>query len=50
LGAFVQAGVERVLGLLQQKNPRATMPLGAPSLKHLTPAMVKRGRKEEPFR
>lgn len=42
LGAFGQAGVERVLGLLQQETRAAMMQLGAPSLKHLTPAMVKR--------
>ncbi len=42
LGAFGQPGVERVLGLLLQETRAAMMQLGAPSLKHLTPAMVKR--------
>lgn len=42
LGAFGQPGVERVLGLLLQETRAAMQQLGAPSLKHLTPAMVKR--------
>lgn len=42
LGAFGQPGVERVLGLLLQETRAAMMQLGAPSLKHLTLAMVKR--------
>ena len=42
LGAFGQAGVERVLGLLMQETRAAMMQLGAPSLKSLTPTMVKR--------
>ena len=42
LGAFGQPGVERVLALLLQETRAAMMQLGAPSLKHLTPAMVKR--------
>ena len=42
LGAFGQPGVERVLGLLLQEIRAAMLQLGAPSLKHLTPAMVKR--------
>lgn len=42
LGAFGQPGVERVLGLLLQETRAVMMQLGAPSLKHLTPAMIKR--------
>ncbi len=42
LGAFGQPGVERVLGLLLQETRAAMLQLGAPTLKHLTPAMVKR--------
>lgn len=42
LGAFGQPGVERVLGLLLQETRAILQQLGAPSLKHLTPAMVKR--------
>ena len=42
LGAFGQPGVERVLDLLQQETRAAMMQLGAPSLKHLVPAMVRR--------
>jgi 4-hydroxymandelate oxidase len=42
LGAFGQPGVERVLELLQQETRAAMMQLGAPSLKHLVPAMVRR--------
>jgi len=42
LGAFGQAGVERVLDLLQQETRAAMMQVGAPALKFLTPALVKR--------
>jgi 4-hydroxymandelate oxidase len=42
LGAFGQPGVERVLGLLQTELRAAMMQLGAPSLKDLVPAMVRR--------
>jgi 4-hydroxymandelate oxidase len=42
LGAFGQAGVERVLELLNQELRAAMMQVGAPSLRHLTPAMVRR--------
>jgi 4-hydroxymandelate oxidase len=42
LGAFGQPGVERVLGLLHGELRAAMMQLGAPSLKDLVPAMVRR--------
>jgi len=42
LGAFGQAGVERVLELLQQETHAAMMQVGAPALKFLTPALVRR--------
>jgi len=42
LGAFGQAGVERVLAILQGELRSVMMQLGAPSLKDLVPAMVKR--------
>ena len=42
LGAFGQPGVERVLDLLQRRLRAAMMQLGAPSLKDLVPAMVRR--------
>jgi isopentenyl diphosphate isomerase/L-lactate dehydrogenase-like FMN-dependent dehydrogenase len=42
LGAFGQAGVERVLDLLHQETRAAMMQVGAPSLKRLTPALVRR--------
>src|SRR5216110_2994125 len=42
LGAFGQAGVERVLELLHQETRAAMLQVGAPSLKHLTPALVRR--------
>jgi len=42
LGAFGQAGVERVLELLQQETRAAMMQMGAPALKFLTPALVRR--------
>jgi 4-hydroxymandelate oxidase len=42
LGAFGQPGVERVLGILRAETRTAMQQLGAPSLKDLTPAMVRR--------
>ena len=42
LGAFGQAGVERVLDLLHQETRAAMLQVGAPSLKQLVPAMVRR--------
>ena len=42
LGAFGQPGVERVLDLLQQELRSVMMQLGAPGLKDLVPAMVRR--------
>src|SRR6185369_11025629 len=42
LGAFGQPGVERVLGLLHGELRAAMMQLGAPALKDLVPAMVRR--------
>jgi isopentenyl diphosphate isomerase/L-lactate dehydrogenase-like FMN-dependent dehydrogenase len=42
LGAFGQPGVERVLGILRTETRTAMQQLGAPSLKDLTPAMVRR--------
>lgn len=42
LGAFGQAGVERVLNLLHQETRNVMMQLGATSLKQLVPAMVRR--------
>ena len=42
LGAFGQAGVERVLELLHQETRAAMLQVSAPSLKHLTPALVRR--------
>src|SRR5437588_11771301 len=41
LGAFGQAGVERVLELLRAELLAAMQQAGAPSVKHLVPAMVK---------
>ena len=43
LGAFGQPGVERVLELLRLETRVALQQCGAPSLKDLTPAMVRRG-------
>src|SRR5262249_47319819 len=43
LGAFGQPGVERVLELLRIELRAIMQQLGAPSIKHLTPAMVRRG-------
>ena len=42
LGAFGQAGVERVLAILRAEVRAAMQQVGAPSLKDLTPAMVRR--------
>jgi 4-hydroxymandelate oxidase len=42
LGAFGQPGVERVLAILRAETRNAMQQLGAPSLKNLTPAMVRR--------
>jgi isopentenyl diphosphate isomerase/L-lactate dehydrogenase-like FMN-dependent dehydrogenase len=43
LGAFGQPGVERVLAILRAETRSAMQQLGAPSLRDLTPAMVRRG-------
>lgn len=42
LGAFGQPGVERVLGLLRFETRTAMQQLGAPTVKDLVPAMVRR--------
>jgi len=42
LGAFGQPGVERVLAILRTELRAAMQQVGAPSLKDLTPAMVRR--------
>jgi 4-hydroxymandelate oxidase len=42
LGAFGQAGVERVLELLRIELYAAMQQVGAPTVKHLVPAMVRR--------
>jgi 4-hydroxymandelate oxidase len=42
LGAFGQAGVEGVLGILRTELRAAMQQVGAPSIKHLVPAMVRR--------
>jgi isopentenyl diphosphate isomerase/L-lactate dehydrogenase-like FMN-dependent dehydrogenase len=42
LGAFGQPGVERVLELLRIELRAAMQQVGAPSIKHLVPAMVRR--------
>ncbi len=42
LGAFGQAGVERVLAILQGELRSVMMQMGAPALKDLTPALVRR--------
>ena len=41
LGAFGQAGVERVLELLRAELLAAMQQAGAPTIKHLVPTMVK---------
>ena len=42
LGAFGQPGVEQVLAILRRETRIAMQQLGAPSIKELTPAMVRR--------
>jgi 4-hydroxymandelate oxidase len=42
LGAFGQAGVERVLEILRVETRAMVQQMGAPSLKHLTPAMIRK--------
>jgi len=42
LGAFGQSGVERVLELLRAELYGAMQQVGAPTIKHLVPAMVRR--------
>jgi 4-hydroxymandelate oxidase len=42
LGAFGQAGVEQVLAILRRETFAAMQQLGAPSVKDLVPAMVRR--------
>jgi 4-hydroxymandelate oxidase len=42
LGAFGQQGVERVLEIMRAETRNAMQQLGAPSLKDLSPAMVRR--------
>src|SRR3954464_3037948 len=42
LGAFGQPGVERVLAILRAETRLAMQQLGAPTLRDITPAMVKR--------
>jgi 4-hydroxymandelate oxidase len=42
LGAFGQAGVERALELLRVETHDMMQQMGAPSVKHLVPAMVRR--------
>jgi isopentenyl diphosphate isomerase/L-lactate dehydrogenase-like FMN-dependent dehydrogenase len=42
LGAFGQSGVERVLGILRAETRIAMQQLGAPTIKDLTPSMVRR--------
>jgi isopentenyl diphosphate isomerase/L-lactate dehydrogenase-like FMN-dependent dehydrogenase len=42
LGAFGEPGVERVLAILRAETRNAMQQLGAPSVKDLTPAMVRR--------
>jgi 4-hydroxymandelate oxidase len=42
LGAFGQAGVERVLELMRVELYAAMQQVGAPSIKHLVPGMVRR--------
>src|SRR6202043_1883144 len=39
LGAFGQPGVDRVLEILRKETRAAMQQVGAPSIKHLTPAM-----------
>jgi isopentenyl diphosphate isomerase/L-lactate dehydrogenase-like FMN-dependent dehydrogenase len=42
LGAFGQPGVERVLEILRVETHAVMQQVGAPSIKHLTPTMVRR--------
>ena len=42
LSAFGEPGVERVLAILRAETRNAAQQLGAPSVKDLTPAMVRR--------
>ena len=42
LGAFGQPGVERALELLRIETSAMMQQVGAPSVKHLVPAMVRR--------
>jgi 4-hydroxymandelate oxidase len=42
LGAFGQPGVERVLEILRTETRAQIQQMGAPSVKHLTPAMVRK--------
>ena len=42
LGAFGQPGVERVLEILRVETRAMVQQMGAPSLKHLTPAMIRK--------
>ena len=42
LGAFGQAGVERVLEILRVETRAQIQQMGAPSIKHLTPAMIRK--------
>jgi len=42
LGAFGQPGVERVLELLRIETRAMIQQMGAPSIKHLTPAMIRK--------
>jgi 4-hydroxymandelate oxidase len=42
LGAFGQPGVERVLDILHRETRAAMQEVGAPSIKRLTPAPVRR--------
>ena len=42
LGAFGQPGVERVLEILRVETRAQIQQMGAPSIKHLTPAMVRK--------
>ena len=42
LGAFGQPGVARVLELLRTELHAIMQQVGAPTIKHLTPAMVRR--------
>jgi 4-hydroxymandelate oxidase len=42
LGAFGQPGVERVLGILREELRSVMQQVGAPSLKDIVPAMVRR--------